>query len=220
MFVVIVGAGTVGTCLIDIAVREKNNVVVVESDASRAAEISRDFDVTVLNADATVVETLREAAAGQADALVATTGDDAINLMAVSIAAELRIPSVVSIVNEKGHSGFFRRLGAIVMENPEEIVATHLYNTLKRPRFQYYNALADGAQLFQLELHAKSTLVGRTVRDTIKKERLPASLRIVAVTRLGKAEIAGEDAILQQGDLVTFYSIERVPDALISKLLG
>jgi trk system potassium uptake protein TrkA len=220
MFVVIVGAGTVGTCLIDIAVREKNSVVVVELDAARAAEISRGFDVTVLNADATVVETLREAAAGQADALVATTGDDAINLMAVSIAAELGIPSVVSIVNEKGHSSFFRRLGAIVMENPEEIVATHLYNTLKRPRFQYYNALADGAQLFQLELHAKSTLVGRTVRDTVKKERLPASLRVLAITRLGKAEIVGEDTVLRQGDLVTFYSIERVPDALISKLIG
>jgi trk system potassium uptake protein TrkA len=220
MFMIIVGAGTVGACLIDIAVREKNSVVVVESDSERATEISREFDVTVLDADATVVETLREAGAEKADALVATTSDDAVNLMVVTIAAELGIPSIVSVVNERSHSGFFRRLGAIVMENPEEVVAAHLYNTVKRPRLQDYVALPDGAQVFRLELRSKSPLVGRTVQEVVEEQKVPSTLRILAIMRDGRTEIARGDAVLRQGDLVTFYSLDRVANGSVEKLIG
>lgn len=220
MFMIIVGAGTIGACLIDIAVREKNSVVVVESDSERATEISREFDVTVLDADATVVETLREAGAEKADALVATTSDDAVNLMVVTIAAELGIPSIVSVVNERSHSGFFRRLGAIVMENPEEVVAAHLYNTVKRPRLQDYVALPDGAQVFRLELRSKSPLVGRTVQEVVEEQKVPSTLRILAIMRDGRTEIARGDAVLRQGDLVTFYSLDRVANGWVEKLIG
>jgi trk system potassium uptake protein TrkA len=141
MYMIIVGAGSIGTSLIDIAVKEKNNVVVIEANPDRAKEVSSKYDITVLNSNATSAETLREAGSERADALIATTSDDAVNLMVVSIAEELEIPSVVSVVNDKEHADFFRKLGANVLQNPEEVVANHLYNAAKRPKFEDFAIL-------------------------------------------------------------------------------
>jgi len=220
MYMIIVGAGSVGSGVITLAAADKNEVVVIESDADRAKEVSREYDVVVLDADATVSETLREAGADRADALIVTTSDDAVNLMVVSMAAELGIPAVVSVVNEKDHAPFFRRLGATVMQNPEEVVAALLYNTACRPRVRDFVVLPEDCELFRLELKAKSPLVNRTVSQCIKEERIPATLRIVGFSREGKRALAEAETKLKEGDLVTFYSIEKVSAALVAKLIG
>ena len=100
MYMIIVGAGSIGASLIEIAVKEKNNVVVIDENADRAKEISNKYDITVLNGDATSAETVREAGSDRADALIATTSDDAVNLLVVSIAVGLDVPSIVSVVND------------------------------------------------------------------------------------------------------------------------
>jgi trk system potassium uptake protein len=220
MRIIVVGAGTVGSCVISLAAAEKDEVVVIESDPDRAREVSREFDVTVLDADATVGETLRDAGAERADGLIVTTSDDAVNLMVVSIAVDLGVPSVVSVVNEKEHTSFFRRLHANVMENPEEVVAAHLYNAAKRPRVHDFVALPEDSQLFRLELTAKSPLVGRTVAQSEREGRLPGTLQAIAFLRKGKKALVTPETNLQEGDLVTFYSLDRVPDGLITKLIG
>lgn len=220
MHIIVVGAGTVGSCVLSLAVAERDEVVVIESSPERAREISREYDVMVIEADATAAETLREAGGERADALVVTTSDDAVNLMVVSIAVELGVPSVVSVVNEKQHTSFFRRLKATVMENPEEVVAAHLYNAAKRPRLHDFVALPEESQIFRLELREKSPLVGRTVVQAVRDGRLPKTLRVVAFLRGGAKELAEDNTELHVGDLVTFYSLERVPDGLITRLIG
>lgn len=44
MYLIIVGAGDIGSPLIDIATRSGNEVVVIEQDAERADEIAREYD--------------------------------------------------------------------------------------------------------------------------------------------------------------------------------
>jgi len=220
MRTIVVGAGTVGSCVIALAAAERDEVVVIESSPERAREVSREYDVTVLEADATAGETLKDAGAETADAVVVTTSDDAVNLMVVSIAVQLGVPSVVSVVNEKGHADFFRRLKANVLQNPEEVVAAHLYNAARRPRVHDFYALPEDSQIFRLELRTRSPLAGRTVSQAMQEAKLPDTLRIVAFLRGGKKALATNDTPLRAGDLVTFYSLERVPDALITKLIG
>lgn len=220
MYMIIVGAGGVGMSVIALAAADKNEVVVIESDPERAREVSREYDVVVLDADATAGETLREAGAERADALIVTTSDDAVNLMVVSMAVDFHINSVISVVNEKDHAAFFRRLGATVMQNPEEVVAAHLYNTAKRPRVQDFVALPEESQLFRLELRGKSPLAGRTVAQCTKEDRIPNTARIVSILRGGKKILADGDLKMKEGDLVTFYSLDRVPDVLFAKLIG
>jgi len=220
MYMIIVGAGSIGTSLIEIAVNEKNNVVVVESNPERARDIQDRYDITVLSGDATSAETLREAGSERADALIVTTSDDAVNLMVVSIAVELKIPSTVSVVNRKEHADFFRKLGANVMENPEEVVAHHLYNAVKRPNVQDFAILPEGAQIFRLKVAEDSPLVDRSIAESRQRELIPDSMQILAVSRDGKQSIPEDDTVIQQDDLLTVFSLEQVSDKLIEKLTG
>jgi trk system potassium uptake protein len=222
MYMIIVGAGSIGTSLIDIAVCEKNNVVLIDSDADRAREISTKYDITVLSGNATSADTVREAGSDRADALVVTTSDDAVNLMVVSIAVNLEIPSVVSVVNEKEHAEFFRRLGANVKENPEEVVAQHLYNAVKQPNVQDFALLPQGAQIFRLQITGESPLANRSIADSIQRGTIPETLRVLAIAREDQdtQSMAMGDSILAEGDILTMYSLQRVTDEVISKLVG
>ena len=220
MYMIVVGAGSIGASLIDIAVKEKNNVVLIEANEERARQISSRYDITVLNDNATTADTLKEAGAERADALIATTSDDAVNLMVVSIAEGLQIPSIVSIVNEADHAEFFRKLGANVMENPEEVVANHLYNAVKRPQVRDYVALPDGGQLFRLATGEGSPLVGRTLSDSAKRGLIPESMLAVAVERADTKLVATPATVVEGGDVLTFFSLDRPSDELVDKLSG
>jgi len=222
MFMIIVGAGSIGTSLIDIAVSEKNNVVLIDVNADRARDISTKYDITVLSGNATTADTVREAGADRADALIVTTSDDAVNLMVVSIAASLNIPSIVSVVNETEHAEFFRKLGANVMENPEEVVAQHLYNAVKQPNVQDFALLPQGAQIFRLQITGESTLAGRSIADSIQRNNIPESIRVLAIAREDEdtQSIAMGDSILAEGDILTLFSLHLVSDDVIAKLVG
>ena len=220
LYMIVVGAGSIGTSLIDIAVKEKNNVVVVEQDPERARQVSNMYDITVLNGDATSTDTLREAGSDRADALIVTTSDDAVNLMVVSIASELKIPSIVSIVNKKEHAEFFRKLGANVMENPEEVVANHLYNAAKRPTVRDFTMLSQGDQVFRLTVKPTSPLVGRTLAESSRKGILPPTILIMSIERDGKREIPTGESTIEAGDVLTVFSLERASDELVETLTG
>ena len=220
MYMIIVGAGTIGARLIDIATKEKNNVVVIEENVERAKEISNKYDVTVLNRDATSVESLREAGSDRANVLITTTSDDAVNLMVVSIANRLKIPSIVSVVNEKDHAEFFRKLGANVMENPEDVVANHLYTAVKRPHVDDFTILPIGAQVFRIMVKEEGPLVGKSTSEIRKQEIIPSSVLIVAIERGGNIQIAEGETVIESEDLLTFYSVQRVTDELIEKVTG
>lgn len=220
MYMIIVGAGAIGARLIDIAIKEKNNVVVIEENVERAKEISNKYDVTVLNRDATSAESLREAGSDRTNVLITTTSDDAVNLMVVSIANRLEIPSIVSVVNEKDHAEFFRKLGANVMENPEDVVANHLYTAVKRPQVDDFAILSNGAQVFRIMVKEEGPLVGNSISEIRKQELIPSSVLIVAIERGGNRQIAEGETVIESEDLLTFYSLQRVTDELIEKVTG
>ncbi|MEE8566686.1 MAG: TrkA family potassium uptake protein [Candidatus Bipolaricaulota bacterium] len=220
MYMIIVGAGTIGARLIDIAIKEKNNVVVIEENVERAKEISNKYDVTVLNRDATSAESLREAGSDRPNVRITTTSAAAVNLMVVSIATRLESPSIVSVVNEKDHAEFFRKLGANVMENPEDVVANHLYTAVKRPQVDDFTILSNGAQVFRIMVKEEGPLVGKSTFEIRKQEIIPSSVLIVAIERGGNMQIAEGETVIESEDLLTFYSMQRVTDELIEKVTG
>lgn len=217
---IIVGAGGIGWSLVEIATREGNNVVIIESDKEKADAISRKYDIMVLNTDANSAEVLQDAGAEKADALVATTSDDATNLMITSLGNELEIPSLVSVVNDKTHAELFRKLGANVMENPDEIVAEYLYNAVKRPKIRDFITLSGGAQVFKATVTERSPLLDKTLEKVGKSGHLPQSTLIIAIERGGELVIPTGKTEVKSGDLITVFSKQWASDEEVKKLTG
>jgi trk system potassium uptake protein TrkA len=208
MYLVIVGAGDIGMPLVEMATLGGNEVVVVESDESRAAGISGEYDCLVINADATSMETLEDAGADRADAIITTTDRDATNIMVCLLAQELEIPNVVSVVQNPEDRPIFERIGVNIMENPSRIIAEYLYRAVKRPSIQDYMRVGETAEVFEITVTENAPTVGKTLQEAHEEELIDDETLVVAIERESVEEPItprGETQV-KAGDLLVVYS--------------
>lgn len=208
MYIIIVGAGDIGMPLIEIATASRNEVVVIEKNDARADEVASQHDCLVLTADATVKETLSDAGAERADAIITTTDKDATNIMTSLLAQELEIPAIVSVVHNPEHMGLFRQIGVNTMENPQRVIAESLFRAVERPSIVDYMRVGDVAEVFEIAVTEDAPIAGLTLSEADEGGLLDDDMLIVAIER-DEAETPitprGKTRI-QSGDVLTVYS--------------
>jgi trk system potassium uptake protein TrkA len=207
MYLIIVGAGNIGTPLIEIATRGGNEVVVIERDAEKA-EAAAEYDCLVLNDDATEKETLLDAGADRADALITTTDKDATNIMVCLLSKELEIPDVVSVVHTPEHMAIYERIGVNTMENPQRLIAEYLYRAVKRPSIVDYMRIGEEAEVFEIRVSEDAPIAGRTIQAAATEDLLDGDMLIVAIERNGTGDpiTPRGGTVVEAGDLLTVYS--------------
>jgi len=200
MYIVIVGAGGIGKRLTELALNDGNhNVIVIDKDQASCEEIARKYDAVAINADATQEETLDESEVKKADVLVATTNDDAINLMVISLAKNKGVKNLVSVVNQEESKPMYMEKGVKMVKSPNIVMAEHLYKSIKHPNVEEYMNVGNYAEIFRLPIANNS----RLSKKTIKEIGLPKKSLIVAIERDHKFIIPTEDVELYSGDRVT-----------------
>ena len=208
MYIIVVGAGDIGTPLIDIAVRSGNEVVVIEKDTGKADAVASDYDCLVLDADATTKETLADAGAGRADAIVSTTDQDATNVMVCLLAGEFDVPVVTSVVHNAEHMNLFRQISVNTIENPQQLIAGYLYRAVARPAIVDYMEVGDEAEVFEITVTENAPLAGKTLTEAGKANLLPDDVLIVAIERESqdKPLTPRGNTRVEANDLLTVYS--------------
>ena len=202
MYVVIVGGGRVGTDLAQLLLPEGHDVVLLEKDEELAESLSKQFDALVIEGDGTDLEFLKDAGLNKADALVAVTGDDKVNLIAAQLAEKMfKVPTVIARVNDPKNEGVFSNLG---VENT--------VSTTRASAMQIKNSLGDTktiltvggkeAQLMDIKVKQESPIAHKE----IKNAGLPKGCIIVSIMRGDKTLIPEGNTILRPGDNVTLLS--------------
>ena len=214
MYIVIVGAGDIGTPLIEIATAGGNEVVVIERDEARAEAAATKYDCLVLNDDATIKDTLKDAGTDRTDALISTTEHDATNIMVCLLAQELDVPNVVSVVHDPEHLNVFQQIGVNGMENPQRLIAEHLYRAVKRPSIVDFMRLGENAEVFEITVGEESSIAGYTLAEAGTEGLLPDETLIVAIERNGEEPITpdGETRIEAGDSLVIYSAMGAIPE--------
>lgn len=130
MYMIVAGAEPEGRRFVAMADEHSHEVVLIEPDEEKARQVLKEHNVRVLNGKIGDDRILEEAGIDQADAVVATTYDDAKNLMAMLIAKERGVKVRVSLVNHNSHTSLFESLGVEVINDPAGIIAGHLYEAV------------------------------------------------------------------------------------------
>jgi Trk K+ transport system NAD-binding subunit len=170
-------------------------VVDPRPDQLAVARALRPVETVVGDGSSRVV--LRRAHLDEADAVVAATPDDDVNLEVCRLALDAEVPRVLSISADPDRLGEFRELGVAAF-SPDRLVARRLGLNLE-PRGVASSAFADGrATAVELRIGFDSPVVGKTLEDLHAERWL-----IAAILREGRLIVPKGSTRLAAGDLVT-----------------
>jgi trk system potassium uptake protein TrkA len=89
LFIIIVGCGRLGSYLANRLSRDGHSVVAIDINKSAFDALSEEYSGFRMEGDATEFGLLKQAKADMADLLIATTGEDNVNLMVAQVAKRL-----------------------------------------------------------------------------------------------------------------------------------
>jgi len=103
MTIIIIGAGFTGTQLAKKLINEKNNVILIDNDENTVRHASNRLDCQVIEADGNNLQVLEDAGIAKADALVAVTENDEINMITCSL-VDAVYPNVLKIARVRNYA--------------------------------------------------------------------------------------------------------------------
>ena len=215
MRVVVAGAGNMGRHLaLDLSERG-HEVTLIEQETAPAARARHDLPekVRVLLGDACEPYVLEEAKLGQADVIVAATGDDEDNLVVSLLAKqEFAVPRVLARVNHPENEWMFtEQWGVDTAVSPPHILTALVEEAVSVGDIVRLLKLQRGkVTLVELTLQEGSQVVGRPMYEL----RLPLDSAIVAIVRAEHVVIPQPETVLAAGDEVMAIATPEVEEDL------
>lgn len=225
MNILILGAGQVGTSVAAALAREANDITVVDTDAERLRELSEKLDLRVVQGFAAHPSVLARAGAEDADAIIAVTSSDEVNMIACEVAATLyRTPMKIARVRALEylrHPELFAR-GHVSIDHlisPSQRVCDYIERLIQYPGALQVLDFADGrAQLIALRADQAGALVGHQIRDLAMHLPAGSAVRIAAIFRDKRSIPVDGDTVIERGDEVFFLADRKNIRAMMAEL--
>lgn len=225
MKIIILGAGQVGATLAENLVSEDNDITLVDNDATRLESLQEKYDLRVVTGNASSPSVLREAGAADADLLVAVTNSDEINMIACQIAYTLfNLPTKIARIRNydyirESHQLFNDDVLPINhIISPENLVKEDILRLINYPGSLQIAFFAEGlVSLVSVKAYYGGPLVGYAI-STLSDHLPHIETRIVAIFRQDKAIIPQGSTIIEAGDEVIFICATQYISAVMSEL--
>ena len=130
MYLIVIGGGTVGYYLSRDLIERGEEVTLVEKDGDRAEWLESQLGSIVMRGDGDELSFLATTGIERADAVLAVTGDDEDNLIALQLAKQrFNVKRTIARVNNPANVSIFKMLGI-----DEAISATEVLLSVLEPK--------------------------------------------------------------------------------------
>lgn len=206
MHIIIAGDGKVGSALTGILSSEGYDVTVIDADASVVEKSVERYDVMGVHGNCASMEVLRQAGVMEADLLIAATSLDEVNLLCCTTAYGMnpRIHTVARIRNPEYTEQIYdmRHIFGLSMAiNPEKQAAAEIERLLKFPGFLRRDVFVRGTnEIVELRVDESSALKDISLIEMAGIVK--CKVLVCAVLRDGHAVTPGGNFVLREGDRV------------------
>lgn len=206
MHIIIAGSGKVGTTLARRLSEEGYDLTLIDNDSAVLSEVSEECDVLGVKGNCASMPVLLQAGVEDADLLIATTGQDEINLLCCTTAHGLnpRLHTIGRIRNPEYTRQIYamRDMFALSLAvNPEKQAASEIESLLRFPGFLQRDTFAKGrTAIVELRVDRDSKL--RNVSLNALNGIVKCKVLICAVLRNGNAVTPGGTFVLKEGDRI------------------
>lgn len=191
--------------------RRPGRVVLIERDRDRAEDVADSLgDTIVLQGDGLSPELLAEAGIAKADAVLAVTDDDKVNMLACVRAHQLGARLTVALVNDPSLAQLVSAMPIDVHIDPRATTVSTILRHVRHGRVRDVRLIGEGeAELIEAQVLPSSGLAGRTLRDL----QLPRGALLGLVQKGNRVLKPAPDLRLEAGDLVCIFALRAdVPE--------
>ncbi|MEZ4650352.1 MAG: NAD-binding protein [Candidatus Eisenbacteria bacterium] len=172
-------------------------ITVIEQDRTRLEQARPIRPFRALPGDGSSRVVLQRAGLAEADAVVAATNDDAVNLEVCRLAREAGIPRVVAVSADPERIPDYREF-QVPAFSPDRLTARRLEEGLESRKVSSQSFARGRAEAIEFEVAESSAVRGRSL-----KELRARSWVVGAILRGDELLIPHGDTVFEAGDLVT-----------------
>lgn len=204
MYVIVGGAGEVGSAVARALRHEGHDVCVVDTRAERLERLA-DLDVATIQGNVASKALLEgEARLGEADVFVACTGDDEVNMVAAAMAKAAGVKRTVARINNTEYlnvpySDEYARMGIDAAVCPEMVAAIRVKRMLNQPRLLDADVFAQGKVLIA---EGRVTEGAFVVGKRLDEVEPPPGFLLFAIYRGGDVVFPAPEVRLQVHDRI------------------
>jgi trk system potassium uptake protein TrkA len=207
MKALVAGAGRLGTQVAQVLAAARNDVILVDIDDDRVAELHGRLpsSVRLVSGDACEPALLEHAGVPTADLVIAATGDDEDNLVISLLAKrQFAVPRVAARVNDADNAWLFDQRWGVDVAVP---AATPLISLIEEATgatdtVALLRLSKAGVDVIETVIGPRSRALGRRLADIV----LPEGTVIATVVHEGRPTHPTDDLVLREGDELLLVS--------------
>ena len=216
----IAGGGNIGFRLAQ-ALEDSYQIKLIEFSHRRASYLSEQLNKTVvLKGSATDQELLLDENINKTDVFLALTNDDEVNIMASLLAKKLGARKVMTLINNPVYAELMQGGGIDVAISPQQATTSSLLTHVRQGDMVCVHSLRRGAaEVLEIVVHGdekSSRVVGRAIGDI----KSPPGATLAALVRNGEVLIAHHDTVIESGDHVIVFVVDKNNTKAVEKLFA
>ncbi len=207
MKIIVLGAGKVGSLLIEQLAQEGHQIVAIDQNEKMLMDLQNKLDVLCLSGNAIDRSVLAEAGVGKADLVIAATDGDEVNMLCCLLSKKLGVPHTIARVRKHEIADeisiFSEDMGLSMTINPERYAAQEIFQLLRFTGLISVESFGHGLfEMIEFRLAEEGLVTSLTLRELAIRNYSKAL--VCAITREGKTFIPDGNATLKAGDIICF----------------
>lgn len=202
--VAVIGGGRIGFLVAEGLIRRGVKVKVLERDQDRAEEIAAKLEhATILQGEPTEREFLVQQGIGSADAVIAATENDELNILAILLAKNLGVERTLTVINKPDYIPLAEAAGIDVAGSPAIITARKIAHYVLRGGAIAAAVLEQSTlEAIEFVVSPRAKLAGKTLAEV----SVPSEAIVAAIIRNGRPVVPPDDNPIEPGDHVVIIS--------------
>jgi len=209
MFVIVAGAGVIGSQITRMLVENKHDVVVIDVNRDVCESVHAQTGAMTIHASATDIQALEDAGALKADVALCLMRSDADNIACALLSRSLGVPSVIARLRNPRYEQAYKSAGVTTIVRVADLLLNQIMMEIEQPKVRKIMTLGGGkAEIYALNMPPKARGIGMSIREIAHEKRFPEQCVFLGIYRESQDDffIPRGDHTFQEGDTVFLVS--------------
>ncbi|MGA1862279.1 Trk system potassium transporter TrkA [Deferribacter thermophilus] len=210
--IVIIGGGRIGEIVGNELTKLGKNVMLIEKDYDKCKELSEKYEnIMIINSDITDKNIFEEENIKNYDLLIATTGNEELNILTAVYAKKIGVKRTISIINKSNYLSLASSLGIDATISTKLSSVSAILKFIRKGKVKSAYSIFDGkAEALEIVVNEGSPLVNKKIKEI----NLPKGALIVAVNRNNENYIPDGEFEIKINDNIIIFALHNVVEKI------